>query len=145
MSQDQEPKIAPKETESESPDVFLQLLVQYANMGIGVGITLQAGGLIISGDLVSGKDYFEGIAQETEAAVGDDDLKRVLAQSYRTFKEMYEKPNEGELTNEDREVSYIHLKDAKIIQNNQFVPHNRGVWWRGRLSSVDGFSFGKLS
>ena len=37
---------------------------------------------------------------------------------------------------------FIHLRNAKFFHNSgQPMPVNKGPWWRGRLSAVDGFSF----
>ncbi len=50
-------------------DWFLEHLVSLANeMGVEMGITLQAGGGFVSGTLVSRQAYFDGLATVTEKA-----------------------------------------------------------------------------
>jgi len=43
-------------------------------------------------------------------------------------------------------VRFIHLMNARTLApGGSPIPANRGVWWRGRLDSVDGWCFGELS
>ncbi|EHF5019428.1 hypothetical protein AA629_004500, partial [Enterobacter hormaechei] len=42
----------------DDKDWFLQMLVGMANDGMGIGLSLNVGGLIISGTLCGGKEYF---------------------------------------------------------------------------------------
>ncbi len=45
--------------------------------------------------------------------------------------------------NKDEIYSYIHLKDARIYSpQGEGIPSSKPLWWRGKLSSVDGFIFG---
>lgn len=43
--------------------------------------------------------------------------------------------------------SYIHLRDAQILPmaGNVRMVDDNGIWWRGKLSAVDAFIFGKTS
>lgn len=40
---------------------------------------------------------------------------------------------------------FIHLRDARVYQPGQSALPANGMYWRGRLSEVSGWSFGKLS
>ena len=58
MNKEKKKKIDVRETPKE--DFFLQTLVNIVNMGpFTFGITLNVGGFLVSGELFSGKDYFE--------------------------------------------------------------------------------------
>ena len=147
---------------SERVDWFLQTLVGLANSwNLIIGITLNVGGTLISGDLVSGRGYFEdfaknfvdgfvagvkGVDPETVSAM-EGSLKK-LADMYpdRTVekKKEEEEAEEEALHTTDR-PTYIHLRDARIYHPaGAPIPANQGVWWRGRLEAVDGFFLGRI-
>lgn len=95
-------------------DWLLQYFVVLANKSeIGIGVTLNVGGLIVSGELVSEKRYFEGIAQEMAAANADDVLKNAFQTAFRHMASQYEPQTEA--SEEDKLLPvFIHLKNAKI-------------------------------
>lgn len=133
-------------------DWFLSSLVNLVNdTNISMSITLNVGGTIVSGTLIGGSDYFEGFANEMASAFPDKDAAESIRGSYAQFAQIYPK-RPIEETEEDPEEnrvaarpSYIHLKNARFYANGQpSIPGNKGVWWRGRLTAVDGFSLGGL-
>lgn len=65
--------------DGQSVDWYLQKLVATVNTSnVQFGITLFVEGIIVSGQLVSGKQYFEAFAQEFSAAYpGDAEEKRI--------------------------------------------------------------------
>ena len=124
-------------------DWFLQTLVGMVNHhGISFGITLNVSGFLISGTLIGGKAYFDGIG--TEFSTGFE------AQIAENIKESFAKYGENLYSNKEKNddnipIGYIHLKDAKFYNTNgNPIPGNRGVWWRGRLNEVSGFMLGQL-
>lgn len=144
----------------EHVDWFLQMLVGLANSwNLIIGITLNVGGTLISGDLVSGREYFEdfaknfvdgfaagvkGVDPETVSAM-EVSLKK-LADMYpdRTVEKKKEEEEEEALRTTDR-PTYIHLRDARIYHPaGAPIPANQGVWWRGRLEAVDGFILSRI-
>lgn len=66
--------------DGQSVDWYLQKLVGIANTSdVQFGVTLFVEGIVISGQLVSGKRYFEAFAQEFSAAYpGGADEKRIF-------------------------------------------------------------------
>lgn len=128
-------------------DWFLQILVSTVNKtSIDIGITLNVGGLIISGQLINIKIYFEGLAQEMALANADEPLKDAFQTMFRKIGSEYKLSSEESENENQPPPKFIHLKNAKmLLANGQKVPTNQGVWWRGRLSEVDGFSLGSLS
>jgi len=123
-------------------DWFLALFIDMANKNdFELGITLTSHGFLVSGILIGGQKYFDGIAEEFASAFNDaEGLKETFSDM---GKKVYDKPKNDEPANPP---TFIHLKDAKFFHpNGQPIPANRGVWWRGRLSEISGFSLGNLS
>jgi hypothetical protein len=79
--------------------------------------------MIVSGELVSYKTYVDGLVQpKTDYEQEETAVKR-----------------------EDR--NYIHLRNVKFyLSAGNPIPANESkeIFWRGRLSSIDGFSLAKL-
>lgn len=103
-------------------DVLLLLVetVDEANTE-GIQISLLVRGVIVSGKLVGKRLYLEAMSKTLSKNLVDD----------------YEK-NES-LVN--AKTAFIHLKNAKILESlsEKLISSKEGVWWQGRLSSVDGF------
>ena len=125
-------------------DVFLMTLVHFANhASLKVGITLFIQGTVISGILIGEKAYFEGISNELKATdlfasdAGDDAID--------TFINSFQPPTSSsdiEKENPPLNAQFIHLKNPRIQSGDSFISINREVFWRGRLSRIDGFFLG---
>jgi hypothetical protein len=127
-------------------DWFLAELVRRANDGgVRVGVTLCVGGAIVSGALIGGRDYFEGIAEQAAAASRDPAMAERARSFFRSPAAMYRAGwgEGGELNPEGDPIAYIHLADARFFTvTGQQLPGSHGVLWRGRLAAVDGFVLG---
>jgi hypothetical protein len=137
-----------EETEgaSLSVDLMLETFVCLAEeQDLSLGVTLTIHGLLISGNIISFQKYLEGIAQGFESATGNQKIGQILAESYRNASQEYLKIRKDEGLEELPPRLYIHLSNAKFIFGNTIVPTETGVYWRGRLEEVDGFSFGAMS
>lgn len=141
-------------------DWLLTVLVDSVNRaGFSFGITLNISGGLVSGWVVSGNEYFHGIANVLEEAGGDafaQVMRQVAVQRYPMFQvgadDTEDQESEGdsapedELESEDyQSVGYIHLRDARFFYGGDAIPNNQGVWWRGKLSEVVGFTYGLLA
>ena len=123
-----------------STDWFLQELVDITNRtGVGVGVTLFVEGMLVTGSLVSGKAYFEGLA----ALPLENRNYPELAEAY---KKLFASTAEGLETPDDdsRPATFVHLQDARVVTANGNLPTTSGMWWRGRISAVSGFWLGAL-
>jgi len=134
-----------KETEirnAPQEDWFLQSLVNMANKNqFGMGITLNVGGFLVSGSLTGGKQYFDGFGIDFASAFSDKETAEQIKGSFGQYGEIYNSEPE-----QNNPPAYIHLKDAKFFNTQgKPIPGNRGVWWRGRISEVQGFILGSLS
>ena len=108
----------------EGCDRVLQILVSVVNKGgQELGITLNVGGLIVSGILISNKKYWED---------SQPGLRDMLKES-------------GEKVDPQDELYYIHLKDAMYFNAGEHPVPVGGMWWRGKINSVDGFSLARLA
>ena len=133
-----------KPEETQQPyalDWFLQGLINLVNnpenSSLEIGITVLAGGLLVSGYLVNGARYFEGFASDFVTIFPPDSAEGVRS-SLSSYGDIYK----GE---QDTLPMFIHLKDARFFSTaGNPIPANRGVWWRGRVSEVSGFMIGTL-
>ncbi|MCF8178110.1 MAG: hypothetical protein K9J74_06345 [Sulfuritalea sp.] len=124
-------------------DWFLQSLVNMANSSsLEIGVTLQVGGLLVSGLLVGGKAYFEGFAEDFSSAFANDPaVSESVRNSFAKYGEIY-KEEEGSTPPPPQ---YIHLRNTRFFNTSgNPIPENKGVWWRGRISEVGGFTLGSL-
>ncbi len=121
-----------------------------ANDGLPTNITLQVSGFLVSGTLVGGHEYFDNFASEFARPFGEGGERIKQAVSRNSPYEKVENPLGGYSGSKDypgrQSAGYIHLKDAKFFDTARLpIPHNRGVWWRGRLSEVAGFVLSNLT
>jgi hypothetical protein len=88
-----------------------------------IDIILNVHGMIVSGELVSYKTYVDGFVRQ------------------KTDNE------QDETTVESGDRNYIHLRNVKFyLSAGNPIPANESkeIFWRGKLSSIDGFSLAKL-
>lgn len=125
-------------------DWLLQLFVNMVNnatdVQISLPITLITHGLLVSGRLIGGKQYFESIGEVLSTAMGSSEGVK------NSFIELGEKTYSNPQNEKKTPPTYIHLQEAKFFHpNGNPVPINTGVYWRGRISEVSGFMFGTLN
>ena len=125
-------------------DVVLESVIYTIDKvdALEMDITLNVKGMVITGLLVSKSAYLKGSASTFE---GKGEVGDVLSDMFLNLVE-FQKDALGEehtkiTDDEDKSVYGVHLKNAQIIDGESI--HNVG-YWRGKLSSVDGFNFGQL-
>lgn len=140
-----------------SQDWFLEMLVDIVTRdGISFGITLNVGGVLVSGELVSYRKYFEGFAEDFKGGLIRAGFTPDNAEiAVKAFREVPDFLTSIANTNEQGGArgtppsprpGFIHLRNARFFHPGEVpVPANKGVWWRGRLNAVDGFILGSLS
>ena len=136
-------KVLPEPNPNTLPDWYLQTLVKVINNNDAeLPITLFIGGLVVSGFIVSGQKYFEGVGTQLMQAFEEpDDTSKEFVKALTLPGDSYKK------IKEDPEAPlpvYVHLREARIFTSGQEPMPQEGAWWRGRLISVDGFHFGLL-
>ena len=127
-------------------DWFLQNLVRAKKTGsTGTAITLLVDGFLVSGMLINGEEYFNGI-QEDFAQYLTQEQKENLRYNLEPYKKFYVEAYKGKIEEDETLPIFIHLKDAKFYNTQGMpIPGNQGICWRGRLSQISGFNLGLLS
>ncbi len=146
MSENQQNTIVIPAQPDKDIDWFLRLLVQTVNgTETFYTITLNVGGLLVSGELIGGHKYFEGISEELKKAGLDIEGVGLI----KSLGDRYIKEREQEQDSESKTFMppvCIHLRNARIFHPaGTPIPTSSSIWWRGRLNAVDGFSLGALS
>ena len=144
MSLDTNPTSLTSASVAPPADVFLQFLVNLVNNGgqlKSIGVTLQMGGMLVSGSIVSGAEYFDRFAETFSDSLSDMDTQ--ARQSVRTslaeLGDVFRLPQPAEPL-----PNYIHLVDALFFTADGTPIAGQPTLWRGRSSAVDGFILGRL-
>jgi hypothetical protein len=129
-------------------DWFLQQIVRFANeWTMEIGITLQVGGMLVSGTVISGEKYFETFAKSFAAGfVNDLETGKAMGEFIAQYKALYEKQADGsKAPNLAHPAQFIHLRNAQYWhQAGNPIPGKQGTLWRGRIAEVGGFHLGKF-
>jgi hypothetical protein len=153
------------------PDGVLRALVTAANamtepVEDGVGITLTLSGQVVSGQLIPNWKWFEDQAvkltelgnerhrgkegerpegleaffAEAHKAVTEQAKESAAAwEAVADLAERYKAAIRGEDT-----TAFVHLMNARVFAPGQSGMPAEGMYWRGRLRDVAGWSFGQL-
>jgi hypothetical protein len=122
---------------SETKDSILEFFVQAANKhDFTLDITLNVNGSVISGTLVSAKDYFDALSENFED--GSDVAQKLSDELVKAGETVEE--------NSSTEANFIHMRNTKVYCGDSKATPSKGkILWRGKLSEVDGFFLGKIS
>lgn len=134
---------------NETGDWHLRTLVGMVNgmlSGGSIPVTLIVGGVVISGQMIGGAEYFRLFGNDfaegllAGSAVDAETTEGIAATYSRTGESIY-----ADADDEFRPPpSFIHLKNARIVHAQGMIPTNRGILWRGRIEMVGGWSLGAL-
>lgn len=125
-------------------DAFLQFLVNLVNNGSqieSIGVTLQMGGMMVSGSIVSGADYFDRFAASFTNSLStiDAETRASVHASLAELGDVFRVPQPA-----DPLPNYIHLADALFFAADGSPVAGQPTLWRGRTSAVDGFILGRM-
>ena len=134
-----------------SNDEVLEYLIQKVEeTKIGPSVTLAIGGLVVVGGLVSSKVYYDYLSSlfdiYTDKSKGEtiehkDSIELEALEKYsKDWKESMIKLRDKKDGDNDR-LTHIHLHNVEVWQVFSTEPF-RFEYWRGKLSSIDGFSLG---
>jgi hypothetical protein len=132
-------------------DWFLAELVRLANLTDSrFPVTLTISGGIVSGLLISGREYFSHFADDFAKFGGDDPGHVASLREYiSSYGSVYESDKEDETTDDTerlRAPQFVHLASARFFAPGQTpIPTNAGVLWRGNLDGISGFSLGAFA
>lgn len=136
-------KIISATDSAPSRDWFLQFLVNLANKNrFELDITLTVGGILISGTLVGVRQYFDDLSAYFASPFDSGKNSEEIQQTFKKIGDQCTCVSSSEQT---ETPSYIHLKNAVFFDApGKRVSSDAGIWWRGRISEVQGFAPGKL-
>jgi hypothetical protein len=117
-------------------DNILEFFVKAANKhGFSLDITLNVNGAVITGTMVSAKEYFDTLSEIFE------DGNEVA----QTLSEQLNMAGESAQSDGGSEANFIHMKETKVYcGDSKSTPSKGEILWRGKLSEVDGFFLGKI-
>lgn len=117
-------------------DSILEFFVQAANKhDFSLDITLNVKGSVITGTLISAKEYFTTLSETFE---GGGEIAQMLS-------EQLGKSGEAAENNDDPEAHFIHMKETRVYCGDSKPTPSKGeILWRGKLSEIDGFFLGKI-
>ena len=117
-------------------------LVELVNIAsLEISITLFVQGAIITGMLIGEKPYFEALNNELKSTgFVPDEAINTFIQKFN-FSSTNSSDN---LEEQDQPINreFIHIKNANFFSSSSFVSATRELYWRGRLSRIDGFFLG---
>lgn len=129
-------------------DGFLRLFVNFVNGTDNVmPIVLTVGGFMIAGKLVSGHKFFEAIAESLTKDMGS--IPHDKAEAIKAFADDFRSFGDPYLKEKDEDTPfplYLHLRDAITLHpGGKPIPATGGVWWRGKIAAVDGYTLGTVN
>ena len=128
---------------SSQDEVLEHLIRRLEETDAGINVILCVNGLIISGQMISSKRYFDKISnffnENSIITDGSSLIERELPYLQQVKQFMQQK---GKSSEEQNNPKYIHLDNIVMYPSDPSHPFGANVW-RGKLSSVDGFSIGQ--
>lgn len=118
-------------------DMDLHFLVKVANFAnSNNGVTILSKGSLISGVIVSEKEYYESVA----GSFGErNDSAPAISEYF--WKKSDNSPNREDY-DDSKEFSFINLKQVKINSNSGAFANMNGAFLRMKLEEVDGYILG---
>ncbi|TLS16906.1 MAG: hypothetical protein FDZ72_16945 [Betaproteobacteria bacterium] len=103
-------------------DWFLQNLVNIVNGGeLGIGITIQVSGMLVSGYLVSEAKYFKGFADDFASPYEDNpEAATAIKESFSKYGDIY-KNDEAQDDHPLLSLSTLKMRVFSILQEAQFL------------------------
>ena len=128
--------------EGRKADWLVQWFAKFVNsgqVGVSIPVTFTIGGSLVSGHLISEADYFEQLSSDFSGALPEA--------AREAGKELIKALQPTLAVDEDDQPAcqFVHLKKAQVFNGSSNPIPSGGTLWRGKISSVEGFSLGSLS
>lgn len=117
-------------------DSDLLALVRAANVGAEIGITLLSKGVVISGLLTSGKNYYEDCQKKLSGA---GPIGEAIGSYFNAAKTHYEVSEKNVIP-----LNFLHLKDAVIVAGQNRSAFENSIF-RIKIEEIDGFFIGNVT
>lgn len=101
---------------------------------VTLGMTLFCNGIVIGGDVISGKEYFSTMADLTK------DKSQQISELYQEVGATFY--NETDEAKEQIPLNYIHMKNVVLHSGGQLTPFNGGLI-RLSIDEIDGHIIGR--
>jgi hypothetical protein len=128
---------------SDNDGLLEFLIMKVEETGIGAGVTLCVNGSIITGNLIKSKIYYDKMI-----GMYDFDESQLTAKNPEELDKWNEYHtdyvrfiNELKRQEDKQNLKYIYLEHVTFRNANSSIPI-QAIVWRGKISSVDGFSIG---
>jgi hypothetical protein len=131
---------------SSLSDIFFEYFLEQIELNnIIISMTLYMNGLIIEGQIIQSKDYYEKLSKILDdiANKNKDNLDSKENQKFEDYRESLRQFMADRATDSRYESEYIHMERATIWQPGTEEYHAH--LWRGKISAVDSFSIGSKS
>lgn len=132
----------------EKKDGLLEIFVSLANKveGFQISVTISVKGSLVSGLIIGHEEYKKLLIQSFRHSSGPFNIGEVLADQLEKGFSQKVSSSDDEGDDEDSEINFIHLRNAQIIApSGEMIPNGEGFLWRGRIDSIDGFTFSQIS
>ena len=136
---------------SQVPDRALTLLLLAAERDVRVGLTVNVGGVVVSGTLIGSLAYFRAFADRFASATGGTEMHESFADAFRGLFDDTADQTRGDRRQPpdpqayEQSAAFLHLEDARYVTAAGLLPQGRfGVLWRCAVSEVTGWSVGEL-
>ncbi|TCI98834.1 hypothetical protein [Aeromicrobium sp. IC_218] len=135
---------APVPHSSALPDLVLRDIVAAVDAvnSFDIGITLWVHGQVVSGDLIASHAYGQGVSGALRQRAAVIDNGAILESFTVLFDQRFPEPVPAqERTERPPEPEFLHLRQVSFLDAD-----SKGTtlaFWRGALSSVDGWTLGR--
>lgn len=128
--------------EGRQTDWLVQWFAKFVDngqAGISIPVTFTIGGSLVSGHLISEAEYFEQLSSDFSDALPEaarEAAKKLIIALQPTLS-----------VDEDDQpaIQFVHLKGARVFNGSSNPIPSSGTLWRGKISSVEGFTLGSLT
>jgi len=109
------------------------------NAEFHIGVTVYVGGILVSGEMISDREYLAGVGQ-TFVAAGEGRPANYATQLGRVLADAATR----HASTQHRGHRFINLKNVRVLSpGSPLIPSNG--YWRGSAASIQGYSWGVLS
>ena len=146
-TQDDEPQDRPGPPAWGAPDSYLVGFVSAVNSAADVDfsiyLTLTIPSGMLNGELISGSRWWDELADTMQQVSTLPADERGFAAMFRE-RAAREQEEDAATAGPTLPTLYIHLRDARVYTPGQPGLPGNGMLWRGRLSEITGWGFGRF-
>ncbi len=133
-------------------DRMLQLILLAAERDVRVGMTVIAGGVMVTGSLIGTLAYCRALADRFTTGAGGTGMDETFADAFRGLvDEAYgvaqgDRRQPADAAAYEQSICFVHLDDARYVTASGMLPvGRRGVLWCCRVDDVTSWSLADLT